>query len=182
MQGLNSTGKSSTGVTGAIALTRAQIENGYGTDIGHGDPVHVDPATGFLVASDETVAPTHVFRGIQYVDNRDEWVMDESFTAGTVNTGTVEGFTNVVAIVETVADKLFLATTDAATPFTQDMVGKQFRLANTGRNPATGRSTAVVDLAAAVGAELRLVEITSLKELQGNSIGETEVSVFVKLV
>ena len=177
--GLNSTGKSSSGNTGAIALTRGTIDNGYSTAIGNGDPVHVH-TDGYLILTPETVQATHVLKGIQYIDASGEWRMLDNFPAGTTNTGTVEGFSDVVAIVEPVSDKLFkIDTADAA--LAQTHIGQQFRLKDVG-TVTDGRSQAVVDLDASVTSENLLVEVVSIDETQGNDFGDTGATVLVKFV
>lgn len=179
MKGLNSTGKSSTGVTGAIALTRATIDDGYSTAIGYGDPVHIH-TDGYLILTPETVQATHVLRGIEYIDANGEWRMLDNFPAGTTNSGKIAGFTDVVAIIEPVADKLFkIETADAA--LAQTHIGQQFRLKNVG-SVVRGRSQAAVDLDAVVDAELRLVEVVALDETEGNDFGDTGATVLVKFV
>lgn len=178
--GLNSTGKSSNGITGAIALTRGVIDNGYGTAIGNGDPVHVH-TDGYVIATGETVQATHVLRGVVYIDANGEWRALNSFPAGTSNSGTIEGFTDVVALLEPVADKLFkIDTADAA--LAQTHIGQQFRLKSTGRDATTGKSTAVVDLDATVSTENRLVEIVAIEEVPNNGFGVTGATVLVKFV
>lgn len=179
MKGLNSTGKSSTGVTGAVGLTRATIDNGYSTAIGHGDPVHVH-TDGYLILTPETVQATHVLRGVEYIDANGQWQMADNFVAGTTNTGTIAGFTDVVAIIEPVADRLFKIDTDDAA-LAQTHIGQQFRLKDAG-TVVLGRSQAVVDLDATVGSEVRLVEITAIDETQGNDFGDDPATVLVKFV
>lgn len=178
-KGLNSTGKSSSGITGAVGLTRATIDNGYSTAIGYGDPVHVH-TDGYLILTPETVQATHVLRGVQYIDANGQWTMADNFVAGTENSGVIEGFTDVVAIIEPVADRLFkIETADAA--LAQTHIGQQFRLKDAG-TVTLGRSQAVVDLDATVGSENRLVEIVAIDETEGNDFGDTGATVLVKFV
>jgi hypothetical protein len=177
--GFNSTGKSSSGITGAVGLTRATIDNGYNTAIGHGDPVHVH-TDGYLILTPETVQATHILRGIEYIDANGEWRMLDNFPAGTTNSGTVAGFTDVVAIIEPVADRLFRIDTDDAA-LAQTHIGQQFRVKNAG-TVTLGRSQAVVDLDASVTSENRLVEIVAIDETQGNDFGDDPATVLVKFV
>lgn len=177
--GLNSTGKSSTGITGAIGLTRGTIDDGYSTAIGHGDPVHVH-TDGYLILTPETVQATHVLRGIEYIDANGQWQMLDNFPAGTTNTGTIAGFTDVVAIIEPVADRLFKIDTDDAA-LAQTHIGQQFRLKNVG-TVTNGRSQAVVDLDASVTSENLLVEIVGIDETEGNDFGDDPATVLVKFV
>jgi hypothetical protein len=177
--GLNSTGKSSNGITGAVGLVRATIDDGYGTAIGYGDPVviHTD---GYVILAAETVQATYILRGIEYIDANGQWQMLNNFPAGTTNSGKIGQFTDVVAILEPVADRLFrIDTADAA--LAQTHIGQQFRLKDAG-TVTLGRSQAVVDLDASVTSENRLVEIVAIDETQGNDFGDTGATVLVKFV
>ena len=178
-KGLNSTGKSSTGVTGAVGLTRATIDNGYGTAIGYGDPVLIH-TNGYVILAPETSQAQYVLRGVEYINANGQWTMDNDFVAGTTNTGTIAGFTDVVAILEPVADRLFkIETADAA--LAQTHIGKRFRLKDVG-TVVGGRSQAVVDLDATVGSQNRLVQIVAIDETQGNDFGDNPATVLVKFV
>lgn len=181
MKGLNSTGSSSTGVTGAIGLTRGVIDNGYSTAIYHGDPVviHTD---GYVILCAETAQATHILRGVEYINADGQYTHKNHFPASTSNTGKVDGETDVVAILEPVADHLFLAeTADAA--FAQTHVGQQFRLKDVGSEVgSTGKSAAAVDLDASVTSEVRLVEVVNIERIPGNEIGDTGATAIVKFV
>lgn len=177
--GFNPTGKSSTGVTGAVGLTRLTIDNAYGTAIGHGDPVHVH-TDGYLILTPETSQAQYILRGIEYIDANGQWTMLDNFPAGTTNTGKIAQFTDVVAIVEPVADRLFKIDTDDAA-LAQTHIGQQFRIKDAG-TVTNGRSQAKVDLDASVTTEVRLVEVVAIDETQGNDFGDDPATVLVKFV
>ena len=57
-KGVNSTGMTIAGRTGAVAYKRYVIADGYGTNIAHGDPVSL--SGGNLIACPETARPISI--------------------------------------------------------------------------------------------------------------------------
>lgn len=172
--GLNPTGKSSGGASGATALTeQALIDNGYATAIGQGDPVLV--VSGYVVSCAENQVPTHILVGISYQDavtGRTEFA--NSYPASLATFGSAD----VTAYLMPVENNVFyIETADAALALAN--IGGVFRLKSLGRNAATGKSTAVVDLDAAVTTEQRLVKILNVVPKPGNALGGTAVDVEV---
>lgn len=164
--GLNSTGKSASGATGAYPYLEYAIDDGYSTGIGNGDLVTL--SSGYIIVCPENARPIGVLRGIRYIDASGESKFLNSFPASTENFGTLDGVTDVVALVEPVGDQIFsITTSDAAV--SQASIGGVFRLKSLGRDTTTGRSTAVVDMDAAVTTELRLVKILGLTATPGNT-------------
>jgi hypothetical protein len=102
------------------------------------------------------------------------------FPAGTTNSGKIAQFTDVVAILEPVADRLFKIDTDDTT-LAQTHIGQRFRLKSVG-TVTNGRSQAVVDLDASITSELRLVEVVAIDETVGNDFGDDPATVLVKFV
>lgn len=179
--GLNSTGKNVGGGNGAVNLVRYVIEDAYGTAIGNGDPVSIDATSGCLISCPETAIPVGVLRGIMYIDaTSKELKFLNYFPAGTSNGGTIEGETNVVALVEPARGKEFyIQVADAAV--TQASIGDTKRLKSLGAN-SLGRSTAVVDMDASVTTEVRLVKILGLQPTPNNAYGSSSADVRVEIV
>lgn len=183
--GLNSTGKNVSGGTGAVVLTRYVIADAYGTAIYNGDPVVVDATSGCLVICPESLKPTGILRGIMYIDaTNKELRFLNYYPASTTNAGTIDGETNVVALVEDIAGKEFyIEISDAA--IAQTDIGDNKRLKTTGTQVGvTGRSAAVVDMDATVTSELRLVKILGLQQTPDprNVYGSTNADVRVQFV
>lgn len=170
MPGLTSLGKTATGSTGGPVLQQFLIADGYGTALGNGDPVSVNAASGTLIQCPETARPIGVLRGIRYVDATGSVQYLNSFPAGTTNTGNIEGFTDVVALVEPIDGVSFIATTSGRA-MTQADVGATFRLASLGRSASTGLSTATIGLNLSVTTENRKVKILAVYPTPGNVIG-----------
>ena len=173
-KGVNSIGVTQSGKTGMTAYKRYIINDAYATAIANGDPVSL--SGGYVIACPETAAPIGILRGIEYIDVNGQYQMLAYYPASTTNYGKIDGFDKVVALIEPVDDKVFAMETSASVAQTD--VGSQKRISGTG---ATGKSTAVVAMAASVTTETRLVEIMGLVERPGNAYGAVA-DVLVKFV
>lgn len=173
-KGVNSIGRTVSGKTGMTSYQRYVIADAYGTAIANGDPVSL--SSGNIIACPESAKPIGILRGIEYIDVNGAWQMLNHYPASTTNYGKIDGFATVVALIEPIADKVFAMETSATVA--QSNVGTQYRISGTG---ATGKSTAVVAMAASVTSEVRLVEIVGLVEKPGNVYGAVA-DVLVKFV
>lgn len=173
-KGVNSTGVSVSGKTGMVAYKRYIINDAYATAIANRDPVSL--SGGYVIACPESAAPIGILHGIEYIDANGAWQMLSHYPASTTNYGKIDGFDKVVALIEPVADHVFAMETSASVAQTD--VGSKKRISGTG---ATGKSTAVVAMAASVTTETRLVEILGLVEKPGNVYGAVA-DVLVKFV
>lgn len=175
MSGLISTNLT---VSGGSVITNASqrytIADAYGTAIGHGDPVVVDATSGHLIKCPETRVPDGVLRGIQYFDANGQLQFLSWFPAGTTNTGSIDGTTDVVAIVEPAENRLFRirATGNVA----QTDIGDIKRLSDN-TVLANGLAGTTVNMVGAITAEVRLVRIRDLDRRPGNVFGATPVLV-----
>lgn len=174
-KGVNSIGKTVSGKTGMTSYQRYVIADAYGTAIAHGDPVSL--SSGNVIACPESAKPIGILRGIEYIDAQGQWQMLNYYPASTTNSGKIDGFATVVALIEPIDDKIFAM--EASTTLNQANVGTNYRISGTG---ATGKSTAVIAVASAVTTELRLVQVVGLLEKPGNAYGNTGVDVLVKFV
>jgi hypothetical protein len=189
-QGLNSNGKTVSGVASTPTLVEFEIADGYATPIYNGDPVAF--TNGLIVqclGNTTTLTPVGVLRGIRYIDALGQVQRLHYYPASTTNTGTLDfagGVTgNVVALVELAQDALF--TIDSSgTAMTQAMIGATFQLAGVGTQiGATGRSaaTVAVNTAATVGTQLAGVRIHRIAPIPGNqAIGGTGATLEVSFI
>lgn len=177
-KGVNSTGASVSGRSGMVSYKRYVIADGYATNIANGDPVSL--SGGNLIACPETARPIGILRGIEYIDAQGAYQMLSHYPQPITNTGSIDGFTTVVALVQPVDDQVFAM--EASTTLNQANVGTNYRISGTGTLGQGGRSTAVIAVASAVTSELRLVQVMGLVERPGNVYGATGVDVLVRFV
>lgn len=173
MKGLNSVGTTANATGGATGLVELTIQDGYSTAIAHGDPVAL--SSGYVILCGESDTPYGILRGIRYVDATGRIVTLRNFPASTTNSGVLPGAGletngNVIALVEPVDNRKFVVSTaDAAV--SQASIGTTKRLKDVGTADTFGNSTAVVDMDATVGSEVRLVRILGVFHHPDNALG-----------
>ena len=177
-KGVNSTGMTVSGKTGMVSYKRYVIADAYATNIANGDPVSL--SGGNLIACPETAKPIGILRGIEYIDAQGAWQMLSHYPQPITNSGSVDGFVTVVALVQPIDDQVFAM--EASTTLTQANVGTNYRISGTSTLGQGGRSTAVIAVASAVTTEIRLVQVVGLLEKPGNAYSATGVDVLVKFV
>ena len=177
-KGVNSTGMTVSGKTGMVSYKRYVIADGYATNIANGDPVSL--SGGNIIACPESAKPIGILRGVEYIDAQGAYQMLSHYPQPLTNTGTIDGFATVVALVQPIDDQVFAM--EASTTLNQANVGTNYRISGTGTLGQNGRSTAVIAVASAITSETRLVQVMGLLEKPGNAYGATGVDVLVRFV
>lgn len=125
------------------------ITNGYGSNIGHGDPVKL--SAGKIELATNAGAVIGVFAGCKFVDDEGRLQVKKNFVAGTSSKGgsTVEGdYTQPVAMVYDDPNQTFVIRT--LTCVSAGALGKSFKVSAIG-SVVGEQSQAVLDVAASAG-------------------------------
>lgn len=127
------------------------IENGYATAIGRGDPVKLSAGTIQLATNADKVLG--VFQGSKYIDNDGRLQFKPNFPAGTSSKGGMNVESNYrqpLAMVNDDPDQTYIL--QALASISAGMLGSSFKVSAIGSvNGYTGRSNAVLDVAASAG-------------------------------
>lgn len=150
-KGFTPTRKLGSGYNNA-GLNLYTIANGYGSNIGFGDPVKLSAGT--LKLATNTSPVLGIFQGVKFIDSEGRLQVKKNFVAGTSSKGgiPIEGtrYTQPVAMVADDPDQTYII--QALTTVTPAQLGKTCKVSAIGSvTPVNGNANCVVDVLASVG-------------------------------
>lgn len=159
------------------------IANGYGSDIGEGDPVKL--SAGVIQLADNDSVCLGIFIGCHYANADGQVIFNKTFPTGTSSKGGVQlegGYTQPLAKVVDDPDSTFIIRTVDAVSVSQGLLGSSFKVSAIG-SVVNGRSQAVLDLTSAGTStgDGHMITVIGLWTGRDNEWGDAPTAVEVKL-
>lgn len=158
------------------------IANGYGSNIGEGDPVKL--SAGVIHLAENTTVTLGVFQSVTYIDSEDKLQVKKNFPASTSSKGGKEvfgGYSQPMALVIDDPNQTYVIRTEDSVSVSALQLGTSFKVSAIG-SVVQGRSQAVLDVAASAGTSGgHMVTVVGLYTGRDSEWGDAPTAVEVKL-
>lgn len=166
----------------AAGMNTYPIANGYGSNIGEGDPVKL--SAGLIELATNTDKVIGVFDSVRYIDSNGQLQFKNKFEAGVSSQGGKEvegGYSQPLANIIDDPNQTYVIRTSDSVAVSAGHVGSSFKVSAIGSVVGT-RSQAVLDIAASAGSSGgHMVTILGLWTGRNSEFGDTPSAVEVKL-
>lgn len=182
LKGLTPTRKRGSGYNGAGG-NHYPVANGYGTNLGEGDPVKLNGGVVELATNDDPVLG--VFQSVSYIDANGLLQVKRNFVAGTSSQGNKEvygGYQQPMALIIDDPNQTYILRTPDSVAVSAGQIGTTFTVSAIG-SVVAGRSQAVLDAtpATSVSAGNQMVTLLGLWTGRDSEFGTAPNAVEVKL-